>query len=143
MFKEFRDFAVKGNVVDLAVGIVIGAAFGAIVASFVADVIMPIVGLATGGIDFSQQHLVLKQGMPPSPYTTVALAKEAGAVTLNYGNLINLFLNFVIVAFALFLLVKAVNAARRSRPVAPPPAAPTREEVLLTEIRDILQRRSA
>jgi large conductance mechanosensitive channel len=141
MLKEFRDFAMKGNVVDLAVGIIIGAAFGAIVNSLVADVIMPVVGLGTGGVDFSQQHVVLKNGMPPAPYTTTALAKEAGAVTLNYGNLINLIVNFVIVAFALFVVVKAVNAARRTGAAAPPPAAPPREEVLLTEIRDILQRR--
>jgi large conductance mechanosensitive channel len=102
------------------------------------------VGLLTGGVDFSQQHVVLRQGTPPSPYTTVAAAKDAGAVTLNIGNLVNLVVNFVIIAFALFVVVKAMNAARRApapAPAAPPP--PSGEEVLLTEIRDILKRRPA
>jgi large conductance mechanosensitive channel len=143
MLKEFKDFALKGNVVDLAVGIIIGAAFGAIVNSLVADVMMPIIGLGTGGVDFSERFLLLKEGVPPSPYATVAAAKEAGAVTLNYGVLTNLIINFVIVAFALFVVVKAMNTARREAKAVPPaPPAPTREEVLLTEIRDLLQRRA-
>jgi large conductance mechanosensitive channel len=141
MLKEFRDFALKGNVVDLAVGIIIGAAFGAIVNSLVADVIMPIVGLATGGVDFSERYLLLRNGMPPGPYATIAAAKEAGAVTVNYGVLTNLILNFVLVAIALFVVVKAMNAARRQEAAAPE-APPSREEVLLTEIRDALQRRA-
>jgi large conductance mechanosensitive channel len=141
MLKEFRDFALKGNVVDLAVGIIIGAAFGAIVNSLVADVIMPIVGMATGGVDFSERYLLLRNGMPPGPYATVAAAKEAGAVTVNYGVLANLILNFVLVAIALFIVVKAMNAARRQEAAAPE-APPSREEVLLTEIRDALQRRA-
>ena len=140
MLKEFRDFALKGNVVDMAVGIIIGAAFGAIVASLVSDIIMPLVGLGTGGVDFSQRFIVLKEGAQAGPYATVAAAKTAGAITLNFGLFLNLILNFAIVAFALFMVVKAMNAARRQKDVAPPP--PTKEEVLLTEIRDLLQRRA-
>ena len=142
MLKEFRDFALKGNVVDMAVGVIIGAAFGAIVNSLVTDIIMPVVGLMTGGVDFSQQHILLKDGVPPGPYATIAAAKQVGAVTLNLGVFINLILTFVIVAFVLFLVVKAMNAARRSREAAPAPPAPTREQQLLTEIRDLLQRRA-
>lgn len=142
MLKEFRDFALKGNVVDMAVGIVIGAAFGAIVNSLVGDIIMPIVGLVTGGVDFSERFVVLKEGAPAAPYATVAAAKAAGAVTLNFGVFINLILNFVIVAFALFMVIKAMNTARRQKEAAPAPPAPTKEEVLLTEIRDLLQRRA-
>jgi large conductance mechanosensitive channel len=141
MLKEFRDFAMRGNVVDLAVGIVIGAAFGAIVNSLVTDVIMPVVGLATGGLDFSQRHIVLSNGTPPAPYLTIAAAKEAGAVTLNIGMFVNLVVNFVIVAFALFVVVKGMNAMRRTRAAEPVPAAPTAEEALLAEIRDILKAR--
>lgn len=142
MLKEFRDFALKGNVVDMAVGIVIGAAFGAIVNSLVGDIIMPIVGLVTGGVDFSERFVVLKEGAPAAPYATVAAAKAAGAVTLNFGVFINLILNFVIVAFALFMVIKAMNTARRQKEAAPAPPAPTKEELLLTEIRDLLQRRA-
>ena len=142
MLKEFREFALKGNVVDLAVGIVIGAAFGAIVNSLVADIIMPIVGVITGGVDFSQRFLLLREGTPPGPYLTVAAAKTAGAVTLNIGTFINFILNFLIVSFALFLVVKAMNAAKRQQAAAPAPAPPSKEELLLTEIRDLLQRRA-
>ena len=141
MLKEFREFAMKGNVVDMAVGIVIGAAFGAIVTSLVADLVMPLIGIITGGLDFSARYLLLKDGVPPGPYATPAVAKAAGAVTLNIGNFISLVLNFIIVAFALFMVVKAMNTARRA-PAAPAPAAPpppTKEEVLLTEIRDLLR----
>ena len=140
MLKEFREFALKGNVVDLAVGIVIGAAFGAIVNSLVADIIMPIVGVITGGVDFSQRFLLLREGTPPGPYLTVAAAKTAGAATLNIGTFINFILNFLIVSFALFLVVKAMNAAKRQQAAAPAP--PSKEELLLTEIRDLLQRRA-
>jgi large conductance mechanosensitive channel len=142
MLKEFREFALKGNVVDLAVGIVIGAAFGAIVNSLVADIIMPIVGLITGGVDFSQRFLLLRDGTPPGPYLTVAAAKEAGAVTLNIGVFINFIVNFLIVSFALFLVIKAMNAAKRQQAAAPAPAPPSKEELLLTEIRDLLQKRA-
>ena len=140
MLKEFREFAMKGNVVDMAVGIVIGAAFGAIVNSLVTDIVMPLIGAMTGGIDFSERYLLLKDGVPPGPYATIAAAKTAGAVTLNVGTFANLILNFVIVAFALFMVIKAMNRARRQRVPEPPPApAPSRETQLLTEIRDLLK----
>src|SRR5262245_60769246 len=144
MLKEFRDFALKGNVVDMAVGVIIGAAFGAIVNSLVTDIIMPIVGLLTGGIDFSQYLIVLKEGTTAGPYPTVAAAKAAGAVTLNIGLFINLIVTFVIVAFALFMVVKMMNRARRTKEATPDPAPPalTPDQKLLTEIRDLLQRRA-
>ena len=142
MLKEFKDFAMRGNVVDMAVGIIIGAAFGGIVTTFVGDVLMPIIGLFLGGADFSNQFLLLKEGTTPGPYPSLAAAKEAGAVTVGYGVLINTVVNFLIVAFALFILIKGVNAGTR-RQVAPPaaPPAPSKEAVLLTEIRDLLARR--
>ncbi|MFC2093857.1 large conductance mechanosensitive channel protein MscL [Bacteroidota bacterium] len=115
MFKEFKEFAVKGNVVDMAVGIIIGAAFGAIVNSFVADVIMPPVGLLLGGIDFSNFFIVLKEGATAGPYAALADAKTAGAVTINYGIFITAFISFLIVAFAVFLLIKGVNSMRRQK----------------------------
>jgi large conductance mechanosensitive channel len=148
LFKEFREFAVKGNVVDLAVGIIIGAAFGKIVSSLVNDVIMPPIGKATGGVDFRDKFFLLSEGaQTPAPYESLAKAKEAGAATLNYGIFINTIIEFLIVAFAIFLLVKTINTMRRrlEREVetpAPPPAsppAPTRQESLLMEIRDALQ----
>jgi len=143
MFKEFKEFAMKGNVVDMAVGIVIGAAFGAIVNSLVTDIVMPLVGLATGGMDFSDRFILLKEGAKQAgPYASLAAAKAAGAVTMNVGLFINFIVNFVIVAFALFMVIRAMNSARRApapalAPAAPPP--PTREEALLTEIRDLLK----
>ena len=140
MLKEFREFAMRGNVVDMAVGLVIGAAFGAIVASFVGDVLMPVIGLALGGMDFSNFFIVLKEGTPPGPYASLAAVKAAGGVALAYGVLINTLVNFVIVAFALFMVIKAMNATRRQQAAAPPPA-PSGEERLLTEIRDLLARR--
>jgi large conductance mechanosensitive channel len=109
MLDEFKKFILRGNVLDLAVGIIIGAAFGTIVKSLVDDVIMPPIGLLLGGIDFSALMWVLKPGSPPPPYATPALAKEAGAVTINYGLFINNVITFLIVAFVVFLLVKAVN----------------------------------
>ncbi len=143
MLDEFKKFAMQGNVVDLAVGIVIGAAFGAIVNSVVQDVMMPIFGVVTGGLDFSQRFALLKDGTPPGPYASIAVAKAAGASTLNYGLFMNAVVNFLIVAVALFLVIKAMNSARQARaatPVAPPaPAAPSAEEKLLTEIRDLLK----
>src|SRR3954447_11020386 len=144
MFNEFKKFAMQGNVVDLAVGVVIGAAFGAIVTSVVQDVLMPVIGLVSGGLDFSQRFVLLKPGNPPGPYASVALAKAAGATTLNYGLFLNAVMNFLIVAFALFLVVKAMNSARSSRAqqvaaAPPPPPAPSRDTVLLTEIRDLLR----
>jgi len=143
MFNEFKKFAMQGNVVDLAVGVIIGAAFGAIVTSVVQDVVMPLIGLFTGGLDFSQRFVLLKDGNPAGPYASVALAKAAGATTLNYGLFLNAVVNFLIVAVALFLVVKAMNSARESRAekaaAAPAPAAPSTEVLLLTEIRDVLR----
>jgi len=139
MLKEFKEFALKGNVVDLAVGIIIGAAFTAIVSSLVDDIIMPPIGLALGGIDFSQIFVVLKGD---GHYNTVAQAKEAGAVTWNVGLFVNAVIKFVIVAFAVFLLVKALNTLTRKKAAAPPPPAPPAEDVvLLREIRDLLAKR--
>ncbi|MCB1508347.1 MAG: large-conductance mechanosensitive channel protein MscL [Hyphomicrobiaceae bacterium] len=142
MLKEFKEFALKGNVLDLAVGIIIGAAFGAIVSSLVDDVIMPPIGLILGSVDFSQLFLVLKDGDPAGPYNTIELAKEAGAVTLNIGLFINAIIKFVIVAFAVFMIVRAFNAMKRKEEEAPAaPAEPSKEEVLLTEIRDLLAKK--
>ena len=119
MFKEFREFAIKGNVVDMAVGIIIGGAFGTIVKSLVDDVIMPPVGLALGGVDFSNLFLVLREGTVPAPYATVAAAKEAGAVAVSYGLFFNSVVSFLIVAFAVFLLVKGINSLKRKEPASP------------------------
>jgi large conductance mechanosensitive channel len=126
MIKEFKEFAVKGNVVDMAVGIIIGAAFGTIVKSLVADVIMPPIGLLLGNVDFSNLFLVLKHGATAGPYATLADAQTAGAVTLNYGLFINTIISFIIVAFALFILVKNINRLKRQE-VAPPPPPTTKE----------------
>jgi large conductance mechanosensitive channel len=142
MLKEFKEFAMKGNVVDMAVGIIIGAAFGAIVASFVGDVLMPVIGLFLGGADFSNTFLLLKEGTTPGPYASLAAAKEAGAVTMAYGVLINAIVNFLIVAAALFVVIKGMNASRKQEAAAPPaPPAPSKEELLLGEIRDLLAKR--
>ena len=141
MFKEFREFAVRGNVVDLAVGVIIGVAFGAVVTSLVNDVIMPPIGLILGGVDFSNLFVVLKEGAKAAgPYASLAEAKAAGAVTVNIGVFINAVINFLIVAFAVFLVVKGVNAARRQTP-PPVEAAPTPQEKLLMEIRDLMKAR--
>ena len=114
MFKDFRDFAVKGNAIDLAIGLVIGVAFGAIVTSLVNDVIMPPIGVLLGKVDFSNLFIVLKEGSQPGPYATPAIAKAAAATTLNYGAFINTIITFVIVAFVVFLLVKVINRARKA-----------------------------
>jgi large conductance mechanosensitive channel len=127
MMKEFKEFAVKGNVVDMAVGIIIGAAFGTIVKSLVADVIMPPIGLLLGNVDFSNLFLVLKQGTQAGPYLTMADAQAAGAVTLNYGVFINTIISFLIVAFAIFILVKNINRLKREKAVEPAPAPTTKE----------------
>jgi len=121
MMKEFREFAVKGNVVDMAVGIIIGAAFGTIVKSLVADVIMPPIGLLLGNVDFANLFIVLKQGAMAGPYATLADAQTAGAVTLNYGMFLNTIISFLIVAFAIFILVKNINRLKREKEAAPPP----------------------
>lgn len=119
MFKEFKEFAMRGNVVDMAVGIVIGTAFGLIVKSLVDDVIMPPVGLLLGNIDFSNLFLVLKDGTTPGPYPSVAAAKQAGATTLNYGLFINTIINFIIISFSIFLVVKGMNRLKKEKPVDP------------------------
>lgn len=119
MLKEFKEFAIKGNVVDMAVGIIIGAAFGAIVKSLVDNVIMPPIGVLMGGVDFSELFVVLTQGTTPGPYETVLAAKEAGAATLNYGLFVNSVITFLIVAFAVFLLVRSINRLRQKEEPAP------------------------
>jgi large conductance mechanosensitive channel len=140
MLKEFREFAMRGNVVDLAVGLILGAAFGAIITSLVNDVIMPPVGMLLGGADFSSLFVLLKAGAKAAPpYASIADAKAAGAITLNIGVFINTIINFVFVALSMFVLVKGMNAARRTTP--PPPAEPPPQERLLAEIRDLLKAR--
>jgi len=135
MLKEFRDFAMRGNVVDMAVGIIIGAAFGTIVKSLVSDVIMPPIGLLMGGVDFSNIFITLKGGS----FDSLKAAQDAGAVTVNIGSFANTVISFVIVAFCVFLLIKAMNTINRKEEEAPAePPEPPREQVLLEEIRDLL-----
>jgi len=126
MLKEFKEFAMRGNVVDMAVGIIIGGAFGTIVKSLVADVLMPPIGLLVGGVDFANFFVVLKQGTPPAPYAALADAQAAGAVTINYGVFLNAVISFLIVAVAVFILVKSINTMRRKEE-APPPEPTTRD----------------
>jgi large conductance mechanosensitive channel len=126
MLKEFREFAMKGNVLDMAVGIIIGAAFGTIVNSLVQDVIMPPIGLLLGNVDFSNIFVVLKEGKVAGPYASMAVAKSAGAVTINFGVFVNTIISFVLVVFAVFLLVRTVNRLRRQEEA--PPAVPTTKE---------------
>jgi large conductance mechanosensitive channel len=136
MWKEFKEFAVRGNVIDLAVGIIIGAAFTTVVNSLVKDIIMPPVGYIMNGVDFSNFFIVLKG----DDYPSLKAAQDAGAVTINYGVFINAIINFLIVAFAVFILVKQVNHFRKQEAAAPAePAAPTTSEKLLSEIRDLLK----
>ena len=117
MLKEFKEFAMRGNVVDMAVGIIIGAAFGTIITSLVSEVLMPPIGLLLGNVDFSNLFLVLKAGKIAGPYATVAAAKAAGAVTLNYGLFVNTVVNFLIVAFAIFFLIRGMNALKKKEAV--------------------------
>jgi len=139
MFKEFRDFALKGNVIDLAIGVIIGAAFGAIVSSIVDDLFMPVIGLILNGIDFSNLFLVISNPNDV-PVPSVAAARAAGVATLNYGLFINAVVKFTIIAFVLFLVVKGINRLRKKEAAAPAaPPAPTTEEKLLTEIRDAIK----
>jgi large conductance mechanosensitive channel len=135
MLEEFKKFALKGNVVDLAVGVIIGAAFGAIVTSMVSDIIMPIIGAVTGGLDFSNYFTGLSKSVTA---TNLADAKKQGAV-LAWGSFLTLTLNFMIVAFVLFMVIRLMNRLKAKEEAAPAPAAPTKEEVLLTEIRDLLK----
>ena len=122
MWKEFKEFAVKGNAIDLAVGVIIGAAFGGVIASLVKDIIMPPLGLLTGGLDFSNQFLVLKGAPNGAPFSTAADGAKAGAITWNYGNFVTLLINFLIVALAIFLVVKGINRMKRPAPAAAPVA---------------------
>ena len=142
MFKEFKEFAMKGNFVDMAVGIVIGAAFSTIVKSFVDDIIMPVVGLLTGGVDFSNMFLTLSKPVEGTVYTTLEAAQSAGAVTINYGLFVNALLTFLIVAFALFLVIKTMNTAKAAmeEEQAAAPSKPSEEVQLLIEIRDALKK---
>ena len=142
MLKDFKAFAVKGNVVDMAVGIIVGGAFGTIVSSLVNDVIMPPVGLLLGGVDFTERYLLLQAGDSLPPYASLDAAREAGAVTLNYGLFINAVISFLIVVFSVFILVRQFNRLKNESE-AKPPAAPTpsQEQVLLAEIRDLLKSR--
>jgi large conductance mechanosensitive channel len=138
VLKEFKEFAMRGNVIDMAVGIIIGAAFGKIVTSLVNDVIMPPIGLLMGNMDFSDLFVNLSMD---TTYPSVAAAEEAGAPIIKYGLFINNILDFVIVAFAIFLLIRAINRLKRKQEAAPPPPppAPSTEQKLLTEIRDLLK----
>jgi len=138
MLKELKEFAMRGNVVDMAVGIIIGAAFGKIVESLVKDVIMPPIGLLLGRVDFSNLFWVMKQGAQAGPYLTVDAAQKAGAVTFNYGVFVNTVISFVIIAFAVFLLIRAINKLRLQEEKKPAPAP--EEVVLLREIRDSLKK---
>ena len=138
MLNEFKEFAMKGNMLDMAIGIVIGAAFGAIIGSLVDDVIMPPIGLLLGGVDFSQMFVLLKG---EGDFATNQQAQEAGAVTWNIGLFINAIIKFLIIAAALFMVVKGVNAMRKQEEEAPAePPAPAEDVVLLTEIRDLLRK---
>lgn len=137
MLKEFREFIERGNVIELAVAFVMGVAFNAIVKSLVNDIIMPVVGLVTGGIDFANRFIVLGSGQ----YDTLAAAQEAGAATLNYGVFINAIIEFLIIAFVLFMIVRTYNRMQKKKEEAPAaPAEPPRQEVLLEEIRDALKK---
>ena len=135
MLEEFKKFAMRGNVVDLAVGVIIGAAFGAIVNSLVADIVMPIIGAVTGGLDFSNYFIPLSSKVTAN---SLAEAKKQGAV-LAYGSFLTIVLNFLIIAFALFLAIKGINRLKTEEP-APPPPGPSKEVQLLTEIRDLLKK---
>lgn len=137
MLKEFRDFAVRGNVIDLAVAVIIGAAFGKIVTSLVNDIVMPPIGLLLGGADFTDLFITL-QG---ERHESLALAQEAGAVTLNYGVFVNTVIQFLVIAFAIFIVIRQINKLKKQEKEAAPPAPP-RQEVLLEEIRDLLKTRT-
>ena len=126
MLKEFKEFAMRGNVVDMAVGIIIGAAFGTIVKSLVADIIMPPIGLLLGNVDFSNLFVVIKSGSMAGPFASLAEAQKAGAVTINYGMFINTIISFIIVAFAVFLIIRSINNLKRTEEA--PPEEPTTKE---------------
>jgi large conductance mechanosensitive channel len=141
MLKEFKEFAMRGNVVDMAVGIIIGAAFGKIVESLVRDLIMPPIGMLLGKVDFANLFFVLREGANPGPYLSVDAAQKAGAVTFNYGVFINTCISFMIVAFAVFMLIRTINRMKKKEAEAPAAPAATPEDVLLLrEIRDALNK---
>lgn len=138
LLSEFKDFAVRGNVVDMAVGVIIGGAFGKIVTSLVSDILMPLISLAVGGIDFT--NLFIQLGGRETIYKTLKEAQEAGVATFNYGNFLQVTFDFIIVAFCIFMIIKLINKMKKKQEEAPAaPAAPSKEEVLLTEIRDLLK----
>ena len=126
MFKEFKEFAVRGNVIDMAVGIVIGAAFGTIIKSLVADILMPPIGLLLGNVDFSNIFVIIRAGATPGPFVTLAEAQAAGAVTINLGMFVNTIISFLIIAFAIFLVIRGMNRMKRKEEA--PPAEPTTKE---------------
>jgi large conductance mechanosensitive channel len=135
VIKEFKEFAMRGNVIDLAVGIVIGGAFGKIVSSFVSDVLMPPIGVLLGGVSFGDLQIILKDA------TTNAAGEAVAAVTINYGMFIQSVVDFIIIAFAIFMVVKVMNSLKKKEEAAPaPPAGPTPDQALLTEIRDLLKK---
>ena len=141
MLKEFKEFAMRGNVVDMAVGIIIGAAFGKIVESLVRDLIMPPIGMLLGKVDFANLFVVLREGANPGPYLSVDAAQKAGAVTFNYGVFINTCISFMIVAFAVFMLIRTINRMKKKEAEAPAAPAATPEDVLLLrEIRGALNK---
>lgn len=138
MLKEFKDFAMKGNVVDLAVGVIIGASFGSVVKSLVDDIIMPPIGYILGNVDFTNLFIVIKEGALPGPYMTLADATKAGAVLIKYGSFANTIVSFLIVAFAVFILIKQLSRFKKEEAAI---AAPLSDEVkLLSEIRDLLRK---
>jgi len=120
MWKEFKEFAMRGNVIDMAVGIIIGAAFGTVVKSLVSDIIMPPIGLLLGNVDFTNFFVIIKQGATPGPFATLVEAQKAGAVSINYGLFITTIISFLIVAFAVFLLIRGINKLQRQQQAAPP-----------------------
>lgn len=126
MFKEFKEFAMRGNVIDMAVGIIIGVAFGAIIQSLVKDIIMPPIGILLGNVDFTNLFLIVKQGPTPGPYASLALAQAAGAVSINYGVFVNTLINFIIISFCIFFIIRAINRLKKQEPA--PAAAPTTKE---------------
>ncbi len=137
MMKEFKEFAMRGNVMDMAIGIILGGAFGKIVSSLVSDVIMPPIGLILGGVDFSKLSMTIKEAVPATDG-----AEAIPAVTLNYGMFINTVIDFLIVAFAIFMAIKIMNKAMRKKEEEPAPATPPKQEVLLGEIRDLLKNKA-
>jgi large conductance mechanosensitive channel len=139
MWKAFKAFALRGNMIDMAIGILLGAAFGAVVQSLVSDVLMPPIGLLIGGVDFSTLFIVLQEGAIPGPYLTLEAAREAGAVTLNVGLFLNTLISFLVVAFSVFLIAQAVTRLQPRKDEAPP--LPSLQEQLLMEIRDLLKTR--